>query len=133
MNLTTLPSFEFQGEKIFYKGSLSSEKVILIIGRSNSQKNSIPLERLLNKLTSEGYLIVWPSSRDESIALFLVQRTEPVVRWLDRVFGAHESVVKQSARKLIKGLTLLGYPTKWDYFFKIKNRRWLTGLRISKS
>ena len=105
-----------------YLGSLASTKMLLFIGRSNTQKNSAPLQKLLDRLVLDGYLLVWPKSRNQFISEFLTQKSRMAVNWLDLVFGQNESKAKSMIRRIFKGFILIGYPSKWEYFFD-----WLRG------
>jgi len=102
--------------KLTYLGQLTSNKAILFLGRGNQQKNSIPLQELLNRLSLSGYLLVWPESRDQSIGKFLAKKSEKSLRWLDWVFGQNELLLKINLLRFIKGLVLILYPSKWDFF-----------------
>lgn len=50
---------QINGNAVAYIGDLSSPNIIFIIGRSNSNKYSAPLENVLNKLSYENYLVIW--------------------------------------------------------------------------
>jgi len=50
---------QINGNELAYIGDLLNNKVIFIIGRSNSNKYSVPLDTLLNKLCYENYLVIW--------------------------------------------------------------------------
>ena len=50
---------QINGNEVAYIGDLSSTNIIFIIGRSNSNKYSAPLDSLLNKLCYENYLVIW--------------------------------------------------------------------------
>ncbi|MEA9603821.1 alpha/beta family hydrolase [Polynucleobacter sp. JS-JIR-II-c23] len=52
---------QINGNEIAYIGDLSSINIIFIIGRSNSNKYSAPLDSLLNKLCYKNYLVIWPN------------------------------------------------------------------------
>lgn len=103
--------------RIAYLGSMSANKALLFIGRSNTQKNSAPLLALLDRLILDHYVLFWPESRKQSISSFLILKSERIVRSLDRIFGSNECLVKKYSRKIIKALILTFYPSKWDYLF----------------
>lgn len=102
--------------KVAYLGSLDSENVVLFIRRSNTHKNSAPLQQLLDTLVLDGYLLLWPENQFETISKFLDGKSHKILSWLDQVCGAKESFLKISMRRLLKGLTLLCYPGKWHFF-----------------
>lgn len=77
-----------------YLGSLASTKMLLFIGRSDTQKNSAPLQELLNRLVLDGYLLVWPKSRNQFIGELLTNKSLRAVGWLNSVFGQTESRAK---------------------------------------
>lgn len=105
-----------------YLGSLVSTKMLLFIGRSNTQKNSAPLQELLNRLVLDGYLLVWPKSRNQFINELLTNKSLRAIGWLNSVFGQTESRAKVWIRRSLKAFTLIRYPSKWDYFVD-----WLRG------
>ncbi len=105
-----------------YLGSLASTKILLFIGRSNAQKNSAPLQKLLDRLVLDGYLLVWPKSRNQFIGELLTSKSLRAVGWLNSVFGQAESRAKAWIRRILKGFILFGYPSKWGYFVD-----WLRG------
>lgn len=107
-----------QGFKVAYLGSLESQKALVFIRRNNKQKNSAPLQELLNKLVLDGYLLLWPESRDQSTSLFLNTKSQKILLWLDEFLGQHESLLKKSLRRLAKGLILLRYPSRWDFMLR---------------
>jgi len=47
------------GHEVAFIGDSSSQKVILVIGQSNSYKHSAPLNELLSRLSIKNYLIIW--------------------------------------------------------------------------
>jgi len=107
---------ELKGAIITYLGSLKSNRVLLFIGRSNTQKNSIPLQELLNRLILDGYLLVWPKDRNQLISELLVEKSKKVVSYLDRLLGQNERPIKVWARRFFKGLILIPHPSQWSYF-----------------
>lgn len=107
---------------VAYLGSEASTKILLFIGRSNTQKNSAPLQELLNRLVLDGYLLIWPKSRNQFISELLTNKSLGAVGWLNSVFGQAESRAKVWMRRILKGFILIGYPSKWDYFVD-----WLSG------
>ena len=109
---------EKPGFKVAYLGSLESQKALLFIRRSNKQKNSAPLQELLNKLVLDGYLLLWPESRDQSTSQFLHAKSQKILLWLDELLGQHDSLLKTSLRRLAKGLILLRYPSSWDFLLR---------------
>lgn len=111
---------ESYGVKCACLGPLTSKKVILFIGRSNIQKNSTPLQELLNRLILNDCLLLWPEniSRNQSIKNLLNERSKVTVDWLNIFFGSRESLIKRCLRRIIKGFILISRPSKWDYFFK---------------
>lgn len=114
---------ESHGVKCACLGPLTSNKVVLFIGRSNTQKNSVPLQELLNRLILNDYLLLWPESksRNQSIRNLLIERSKPIVDWLDIFFDPKESFLKRCFRRIVKGSILISRPSKWDYFFKRHN------------
>ena len=100
-----------------YLGSLASNKILLFIGRSNAERNSAPLQELLNRLVFDGYLLFWLESRNQSIGRLLREKSVRAAYWLDKIFGSIESPIKLWLRRLAKGLILISHPTKWDYYF----------------
>ncbi|SMC79297.1 alpha/beta family hydrolase [Polynucleobacter kasalickyi] len=118
MENSQVKCIEIDGISAVYLGSLSAKKVIIFIGRSNSQKYSAPLERLLGGLVSDGFLLVWPVSRFESIGRFLTEKSTKVLNWIHQVFGTLDLFNQEYLLHLIKGLILIRHPTKWDYFFE---------------
>jgi pimeloyl-ACP methyl ester carboxylesterase len=90
--------------------------MLLFIGRSNTQKNSAPLQELLNRLVLDGYLLVWPKSRNQFISELLANKSLRAVDWLNSAFGQTESQAKVWIRRILKGLILIGHPARWDYF-----------------
>jgi hypothetical protein len=118
MNMAHLQFLEFRGIGTFYLGSMASSKVLLFLGRSNNQKNSRPLEELLDRLLLKGYLMLWPGTKNQFIRRFLSDRSESLTHWLDRTLGPSESSIKRYVLRLIKVLILIFYPSKWDFFLK---------------
>lgn len=117
---------EFKGGVGAYLGSLASNKVLLFIGRSNTQKNSAPLQELLNRMILGGYLLVWPKSRNQSISEFLAEKSAWAIEWLNKVLGPNERPIKVWMRRFLKGLILVSHPTKWSYFV-----HWLSTSQIN--
>jgi uncharacterized protein len=107
---------ELKGATIAYLGPLNSDKVLLFIGRSNTQKNSAPLQELLNKLILDGYLLVWPKDKNQIISELLSKKSAWAVSHLNRILGPNERPVKVWAQRLLKGLILIPRPSKWSYF-----------------
>jgi len=99
-----------------YLGSLESKKMLLFIGRSNTQKNSLPLQELIDKLALNGYLLVWAKSKNQLISELLTEKSLRAVGWLDSIFGKTESQAKAWIRRILKGFILISYPSKWGYF-----------------
>ena len=115
---------KIKGADVAYLGSLASSKILLFIGRSNAQKNSAPLQELLDGLVLDGYLLVWPKSRNQLTGELLTQKSMMAIVWLNLVFGQNESQAKAWIRRILKGLILIGHPSKWDYFvswFKVSS------------
>ena len=111
-----------QGGEVAYLGNLGNGKALVFIGRSNTQKSSIPLQELINRLVHEDYVLLWPVTRTHSIVKFLDMKSEIFVHWLDVIFGPGESFAKTGLRKIAKAMILAFYPSKWDHFF-MKERR----------
>jgi uncharacterized protein len=101
---------------IAYLGPLNSDRVLLFIGRSNTQKNSTPLQELLNKLILDGYLLVWPKDKNQIVSELLSKKSAWAVSHLNRILGPNERPFKVWVRRLLKGLILIPYPSKWSYF-----------------
>ena len=106
--------------KITYLGSLDTANVLLFIRRSNTHKNSAPLQQLLNRLVLDGYLLLWTESKYQSINKFLNEKCHKTLSWLDQICGIQESFLKTNLRRLIKGCSLLCYPAKWGFLFHWK-------------
>jgi hypothetical protein len=107
---------ELKAVTIAYLGSLKSDKVLLFIGRNNTQKNSAPLQELLNRLILDGYLLVWPKDKNQIISELLSEKSRGVVVYLDRTLGPNERPLKIWVRRFLKGLILIFHPSKWSYF-----------------
>jgi len=107
---------ELKGVTLAHLGSLKSDKVLLFIGRSNTQKNSAPLQELLNRLILDGYLLVWPKDKNQSISELLTEKSARAVSYLDRILGPNERPIKVWMRRCLKGLILIFHPSKWNYF-----------------
>lgn len=118
MNKAQLQFLESRGVGTFYLGSMASRKVLLFLGRSNNNKNSRPLEELLDRLLLSGYLMLWPGTKNQLTRKFLSDYSESISHWLDKTLGPNESSIKRYIRRLIKGLILIFYPSKWDFFLK---------------
>ena len=107
---------ELKAASIAYLGTLKSDKVLLFIGRSNTQKNSAPLQELLSRLVLDGYLLVWPKDKNQIISELLSEKSRGVVGYLDRTLGPNERPLKIWLRRFLKGFLLSLYPSKWNYF-----------------
>lgn len=107
---------ELKGITFAYLGSLKSDKVLLFIGRSNAQKNSAPLQELLNRLILDGYLLVWPKDKNQIISELLSEKSTGTVSYLNRILGANEQPIKVWVRRFLKGSILILHPSKWSYF-----------------
>jgi len=107
---------EFNGVNGVYLGSLASNKMLLFIGRSNTQKNSAPLQELLNSMILGGYLLIWPKSRNQLISELLTEKSIFVVGWLNKILGPNERPIKAWLRRFAKGLILISLPSDWGYF-----------------
>ena len=116
---------KLKGANAAYLGSLASDKVLLFIGRSNTQKNSAPLQELLNRMILDGYLLIWPKSRNQSIGELLTEKNSWALGWLNKILGPNERPIKIWIRRLLKGLILAFHPTKWSYFIN-----WLSTIQI---
>ena len=116
---------ELKGVTIAHLGSLKSDKVLLFIGRSNTQKNSAPLQELLNKLILDGYLLVWPKDRSHSISELLAEKSIRAVSYLNRILGSNERPIKVWVRRFLKGLILILHPSKCSYFVN-----WLSASQV---
>ena len=110
-------SLKIDGGEVAYLGSLANDKALLFIGRSNTQKHSAPLQKLINRLVLENYVLLWPISRSQSIGDFLINKSERITHLVDAICGPSESLVKAGLKKMIKASILVCYPTKWDHFF----------------
>lgn len=118
MSATNFRYQKVSGGEVAYLGSLASDKVLLFIGRSNTRKQSAPLQALLNRLMLEDYVLLWPLNRMQSTSALLVRKSERFVRWIDRAFGPGAVMANTYSKKLIKALILAFYPARWDYVFK---------------
>jgi hypothetical protein len=105
------------GISVAHIGSLTSKKALLFIGRSNTQKNSLPLESLMEKLVLNDYLLLWPESRKKLISRQLSDKSKNINSCIDKLLGSNETIVKKYFRKFIKAMILLLHPSKWDYLF----------------
>ena len=106
-----------KGLSIAHIGSTASKKALLFIGRSNTQKNSLPLEALMEKLALNDYLLLWPESRKKLISRQLSDKSKNIISFIDKLLGSNETIVKKYYRKFIKAIILLLHPSKWDYLF----------------
>ena len=111
-----------KGTHAVYLGSLESKKMLLFIGRSNTQKNSTPLQELIDRLVLNGYLLIWAKSKNQFISELLTEKSLRAVGWLDSIFGKNESQAKAWIRRILKGFILICHPSKWGYFMD-----WLKG------
>jgi len=122
MDQTEFKYIENQSIKVAYLGSLESQNVLLFIRRSNRQKNSVPLQELLNKLVLDDYLLLWPETeaenRDQSTSEFLDSKSQKILQRFDQLLGKQNSLLKKSLRRLVKGLILLCYPSQWSFFLR---------------
>lgn len=118
MELNQYKRLEINGISIAYVGAWDASKALLFIGRSNTQKNSVPLESLLRELVLDGYVLIWPESRAQSIAALLAKRSQSALSCLDQMLGSRDTALKRTLRRIIKGLILLMYPSKWDYLLR---------------
>lgn len=116
---------ELKGVTIAYIGSLKSDKALLFIGRSNTQKNSAPLQEILNRLILDGYLLLWFKSRNQSISELLIEKSMWAASYLNRILGPNEQPIKIWVRRFLKGLILISHPSKWNYFV-----HWLSATQI---
>jgi hypothetical protein len=66
--------------------SIASNKIILLIGRSNINKKNTPLLLLLNELSLNGYTLFWYGSWAESTGQLLADKSDFIVRQLDHLF-----------------------------------------------
>lgn len=116
---------KLKGANAAYLGSLASDKVLLFIGRNNTQKNSAPLQELLNRMILGGYLLIWPKSKNQSISELLAEKSTRAVSYLNRILGPNERPIKVWVRRLLKGLILIIHPSKWSYF-----ANWLSASQV---
>lgn len=106
----------FENGKIAIDGPASNKRIVLFIGRSNEQKSSAPLERLLSSLKTEGYTLIWCQSKDEVTAKLLDLKGKDC---LDRIYqfsGDADNLVSKGLRRIIKAAILMAYPSRWSYF-----------------
>ena len=88
-----------KGLSIAHIGSTASKKALLFIGRSNTQKNSLPLEALMEKLALNDYLLLWPESRKKLISRQLSDKSKNIISFIDKLLGSNETIVKKYYRK----------------------------------
>ena len=79
----------------------------------------------MNRLILDGYLLVWPKDRSQSISELLAEKSIRAVSCLDRILGPNERPTKVWARRFLKGLILILHPSKWGYFIN-----WLSASQI---
>ena len=117
MNLTALTKMKLSvhainGGQITYVGSLNNKNILLFIGRSNSQKNSAPIQALIEPLFALGFTQIWVESI-ESVAGKLLDNKYN--QYFDLSFIPLPKV-EMVLRKLIKAFLLLAHPKHWSYF-----------------
>lgn len=118
-----------KGGEVAYLGSLASEKVLLFIGRSNTRKQSVPLQALLNRLILDDYVLLWPISKPQATSVLLSQKSERFIGRVRRIFGPCEFLGSGYSPKFIKALILAAHPARWD-FILTRHREMKTENRI---
>ncbi len=100
------------GGQISYVGSLDNKNILLFIGRSNAQKNSAPIQALIEPLLALGFTQVWVDSIESATG-----------KLLDQIYNQHIDLsfiplpkVEKLLRKIIKVFILLAHPKHWRYF-----------------
>jgi uncharacterized protein len=112
----------FKNGQIALQGDGANKKIILLIGRSNTQKNSAPLSRLLSELQMEGYTLIWHQSKSEATSELLSLKVQPCIKLIPNIEKYPNHLTSKIIRKLIKALILLAYPSQWGYFFPLKQQ-----------
>jgi pimeloyl-ACP methyl ester carboxylesterase len=80
-----------QGKRVPYYGSLSSQKVLLVIERSNPYKYSVPIYDLLNKLDLSNHVVIWAHWEKEESVFDWVEHLK-LCRQLARALGIGKSI-----------------------------------------
>jgi uncharacterized protein len=99
-------------------GLLTCQKFILFIGRSNTAKNSAPLERLLDNLKAEGYTFIWIQHKTEVIASILDKKSNAILGFIVNLLGGKDNRTFRHVSRLTKKLILLMHPLHWSYFLR---------------
>ena len=123
MRMQPLRYKSFESGQLAIDGPSINKRVALFIGRSNEQKNSAPLERLLNSLKLEGYTLIWCQSKDELTAKILDLKAQGCMELIYKFLGDGDNLMSKCLRKLVKSTVLLAYPSRWSYFLSFNPLR----------
>jgi hypothetical protein len=95
------------GGTIHYLGARDNKNILLIIGRSNFQKDDGLIRSLVESLGYENYTVLWYEEKNIFTARLLELESK-------HYLGAEP--VRGIKKKIIKALILLKYPHRWEYF-----------------
>src|ERR1700677_1517414 len=95
------------GAIIHYLGTLDNKNILLVIGRSNFQKDDGLIRSLVESLGYENRTILWYEEKNISTARLLELESK-------HYLGTEPT--PGIKKKIIKALILLKYPHRWEYF-----------------
>jgi hypothetical protein len=110
--------------QITYLGDFNNKNIILLIGRSNTQKNSAPLQVLIDQLLENDYTLIWLSSKPETTRQALSEHRKKYLAWFDQLLFGQGHHFRIITKQILKIHFFLRHPEQLDYFlcrFKLNN------------
>jgi uncharacterized protein len=100
------------GRAISHIGSLDNKKILLIIGRSNFIKGSIPLQSISHLLSRSNYTLLWYG-----------QEIYPKTQYLRKIIRAlvPNKYLLSLIRNFISIILFLKHPSQWNYIWSNKH------------
>lgn len=99
-------------------GLLTNQKFILFIGRSNTARNSMPLEKLFDNLKAQNYIFIWLQPKGQVTSLMLDEKSKNILGIVSSLLGQKDSRIFRHLSRLIKKFILLMHPLHWGYFLR---------------
>ncbi len=114
-----LSSCAVAGGHLYHLGALSNNKLLLFLGRSSHQKNSVQLQRLMDTFQAQGYTLAWFESKRIATERWLTQTYEDTTSHSVWLSASTLIRLRKLFKKPIKALLLLPHPRRWPYYWQV--------------
>ena len=114
------------GRTTQHLGPLDDSDLILVIGRNNPQRPSASLNKLLLDLRSHNFSVVWFETPSLEISRILDWIIQQIMAGQLADLCLRLGFAGRLIRKIVKSIILIGYPSRWRFFF-----RWTSNRKIA--